>query len=47
MYLMKTQISLHIYVPWSEPLLSAWRNFASLARYNAPSEDSDQTVEMS
>ena len=27
-------------------LLSAWRNFASLAIQNAPSEDSDQTARM-
>ena len=31
---------------WSESSLSAWRNFASLAIQNAPSEDSDQTARM-
>ena len=29
-----------------ESFLSAWRNFASLAIQNAPSEDSDQTAQM-
>ena len=29
---------------WSESSFSAWRNFASLAFQNAPSEDSDQTA---
>ena len=36
----KTQIA------WSEYPLSAWRNLASLAVQNAPSEDSDQTARM-
>ena len=40
----KTQISLRIRTVWSEPSLSAWRNFASLAIQNAASEDSDQTA---
>ena len=44
----KTQIRLRtravrLYI---ESPLSAWRNFASLAIQNAPSEDSDQTVRM-
>ena len=42
----KTQISLRIRAVWSESLLSAWRNFASLAIQNAPREDSDQTAWM-
>ena len=40
----KTQISLRIRADWSESSLSAWRNFASLAIQNAPSEDSDQSA---
>ena len=42
----KTQISLRISVVWSESSPSTWRNFASLAIQNAPSEDSDQTARM-
>ena len=40
----KTQISLRIRTVWSESLLWAWRNIASLAIQNTPREDSDQTV---
>ena len=36
----KTQISLRIRTVWLESSLSAWRNVASLAIQNAPSEDS-------
>ena len=43
---MKTQISLCIHAVWSESLQSVWRNFASLAIQNAPSEDSEQTAQM-
>ena len=42
----KTQISLRVCAVWSESSLSAWRNFASLAIQNAPSEESDQTARM-
>ena len=42
----KTQISLCIRAVWSESLLPALRNSASLAIQNAPSEDSDQTARM-
>ena len=42
----KTQIRLRISAVWSESTLTAWRNFASLARQNAPIEDSDQTARM-
>ena len=42
----KTQISLRICAVRSESSLSAWRNLASLAIQNAPSEDSDQTARM-
>ena len=42
----QTQIRLRIRAVWSESSLSAWRNFASLAIQNAPSEDSDQTAWM-
>ena len=42
----KTQISLRIRTVRSESSLSAWRNLASLAIQNAPSEDSDQTARM-
>ena len=42
--LMNTPISLRIRAFWSDSPLSAWRNFASLAIQNAPSEDSDQTA---
>ena len=42
----KTQISLRIHAAWLKSSLSAWRNFASLAIQNAPSEDSDQTARM-
>ena len=41
----KTLISLRIRPVKSEPLLSARRNFASLAIQDAPSEDSDQLRE--
>ena len=40
----KTQISLRIRAVWLESVLSTWRNFASMAIRNAPSEDSDQTA---
>ena len=43
---LKTQISLRIRAVWSESLLSAWRNFTSLAVRNPPSEDSDQSAQM-
>ena len=42
----KTQISLSIRPVWSEPSLSAWRKFRSLAIHWAHSEDSDQTGRM-
>ena len=42
----KAQISLRIRAVWSEPSLAKWRNFASLAIRNTPSEDSDQTSRM-
>ena len=42
----KTQISLRICAVWSKSSLSAWRNIASLAIQDAPSEDSDQTARM-
>ena len=42
----KTQISLRIRAVLLESSLSAWRNIASLAIQNAPSEDSDQTARM-
>ena len=42
----KTQISLRIRAVRSEFSFSAWRNFASLAIQNAPSEDSDQIARM-
>ena len=45
-HLTRTQISLRIRAVWSGSSLSAWRNFASLAIQNAPSEDSDQTARM-
>ena len=45
-YPMRTQISQHSSVVWSEYLLSAWRNLASLTIQNVPSEDSDQTAQM-
>ena len=41
-----TQISLRIGAFWKESSLFAWRNFASLAIQNAPSDDSDQIVQM-
>ena len=44
MYVQYTQISLRLRPVWSESSLSAWRNLASLAIQNAPSEDSDQTA---
>ena len=37
----KSQNIMRILLVWSESSLSAWRNFASLAIQNAPSEDSD------
>ena len=40
----KTQISLRIRAVWFESSLSAWKNFASFAIQNVPSEDSDQTA---
>ena len=43
---MKTQTGLRIRAVWSESSLSAWRNVASLAIKNAPSENSDQTPRM-
>ena len=43
----KTQISLRIRGGTSESSFSTWKNFASLAIQNVPSEDSDQTVRMS
>ena len=39
-----SQISLHVRTVWSESLSFVWRNFASLAIQNAPSEESDQTT---
>ena len=42
----KTQISLGTRPVWSESLLSAWRNFGSLATHWAQSDDSDQTGRM-
>ena len=42
----KTQISLRIRAVWSDSLLSALRNFVSLAIQNAPNEDSDQPARM-
>ena len=45
-YLLKTQISLRIHGIRLKYSLSAWRNFASLAIQNAPSEDSDQTAHL-
>ena len=41
---MKTLISLHLRTDLSESLLFAWRNFASWAIQNAPSEDFDRTA---
>ena len=38
-HLIKTPICLRIHAIWSCSLLFGWRNFASLAIYNAPSED--------
>ena len=43
---LKTQINLGICPGWSESLLSAWRNFKSLATHWAQSGDSDQTGRM-
>ena len=40
---LKSQITLYIHAVWPASSLSAWRNFASSAIQNAPSEDSDQT----
>ena len=40
----KTQINLPTRTVWSDSSLSAWRNFASLTIFIAPSEDSDQTA---
>ena len=40
----KTQICLRIRSVWSEPSLSAWRNFAVMAIQNAHRKDSDQTA---
>ena len=42
----KTQISPRRRTVWSELSIFAWRNFASLAVKNRPSEDSDQTARM-
>ena len=42
----KTQISMCIHTIWLESSLSTWRNFASLAIQNVPSEDSDQSARM-
>ena len=42
----KTQISLGIRHVWSESLLSAWRNLASIATHWAYSEDTDQAERM-
>ena len=42
----KTQLSLRIRTVSLESSLSAWRNFASLAIGNAPTEDSDQPARM-
>ena len=42
----KTQIRLRMRTVWSESSLSEWRNFASLAIQNAPSEDSDHIARM-
>ena len=42
----KTEISLGIREFWSQSSSFTWRNFASLAIQNAPSEDSDQTALM-
>ena len=41
--LTKTQISLFIRAVWSESSMSTWRNLASWAIQNVPSEGSDQT----
>ena len=41
-----TQISLCICTVWSKSLMSAWRNFATLATRNVPSEDFDQSAWM-
>ena len=42
----KTQFSLRIRAVWSDYLLSAWRNFVSLAIQNAPGKCFDQTAQM-
>ena len=42
----KKKISERIRAVWSESSLFTWRNFASMAIQNVPSEDSDQTVRM-
>ena len=43
--LMKTQISLRMYIVGSESLMSAWGNSASVAIQNVSSKNSDQTTQ--
>ena len=43
---LKTQISLRIRAVWLVSSLSVWKNFASMAIKNAPSEDSDKIERM-